>query len=83
MELIVGILVVIIGLQFAERWWDKERSLKMQDMLNRALIAKSVPEYEATASSEIEKLRAENDLAIHAENILKDTKREEEGIPIT
>jgi hypothetical protein len=83
--LVIVILGIMILALLAERWFDRERNLRMQDMLNRALIARSVPEYEATAKSEIAKLKTENELAIHAESALKGyaTQEEEEGFPVT
>lgn len=77
-------LLIIIGLLFAERWWDKRHMQNMQDMLNRALIAKSVPEYEATAESEIKKMKVENENArLATETLERYADQEDRRIPIT
>ena len=85
MDVLAISLLGIIMLLLIERAWDKTRNLRIQDMLNRALIAKTVPEYEATAASEIKKLKLENDNALAAADALyKYAKEQDERIiPIT
>ena len=74
----------IIAVLLAERVWDRRRMMNMQDMMNRAFLAKSVPEYESTAKAGIQKLKLENENAIAAAKILENqVGKEEDGIPIS
>lgn len=80
----IGLLGIIAAL-LIERFWDKRQSHAMQDMLNRALIAKSVPEYEMTAKAELKKAKLENENALEAAKLLEKYAAEQtdEGIPLT
>lgn len=78
------ILCLLIAVLFIDRWLGQRRNDKLQDRLNRALIAKTVPEYEYTNKGELKKLKVENDLAIKAQAIM-DAQEEKNGphFPVT
>lgn len=63
------LLVIIITVLLGERVWDRYLDRRQQDDMNRALIARTVPEYQYTEKGEINRVKLENELAQHADSI--------------
>lgn len=60
------ILTIIIVVLLIDRAWDRYRVARQQDIMNRAILAKNVAEYDYRTKDEIKKLKVENDLVIKA-----------------
>lgn len=77
------ILIVVITVLLIDRVWDRHQSMKQQDKMNKAFIARTVPEYDYSAKDEIKKVREENKLALHAEKLVESQNSLGPHYPVT
>jgi hypothetical protein len=78
-----AILLLVIVCLLVDRFLDKSRSMSQLDQMNKALIAKTVPEYTYDDKVELKKIKAENDLALNAKKLIDSDDHTKGRYPVT
>lgn len=68
------LLTVIIVILLVDKGIERHRAAAFQERMNRALIARTVPEYAYNAKDDIKKTKAENELALGYQKIIDENK---------
>ena len=83
MDTVHAILALVVLILVVDKLVTQHNWMKQQDKMNRALISKTVPEYDYKSQDEIKKMELENDLAREADNLLKAREKKNPHYPVT